>query len=157
MIRITDNESVRTCRGASRREFLRIGSLALGGLSLSNLRSCAWGNADHQDYMTVGGGGNPTKAPMGSLYARIAGPNAVPSGMPNNVIIPAEAVKPGMRMPTNFETDSLRKFVSASQNLGANYAFFDPSGGGELRQNLELRLPAQRLTDRRGLLDRLDT
>src|ERR1700752_4817240 len=37
MIRITDHGSVRTCQGASRREFLRIGSLALGGLSLSNL------------------------------------------------------------------------------------------------------------------------
>ncbi|HEX3313272.1 MAG TPA: DUF1501 domain-containing protein [Gemmataceae bacterium] len=231
MIRITDNASVRTCKGVRRREFLRIGSLALGGLSLSNLlhaseagrsfvkdkavvllflqggptqietfdpkpnapveirsltgaiqtklpgvqfggtfpklaamadklaivHSFASGNADHQDYMTVGGGGNPTKAPMGSLYARIAGPNAVPSGMPNNVILPAEAVKPGLRLPTNFETDSLRKFIAASHNLGANYAFFDPSGGGELRQNLELRLPAQRLTDRRGLLDRLDT
>ena len=231
MIRITDNSSVRTCRGATRREFLRIGSLALGGLSLSSalkateagrsfikdkavvllflqggptqietfdpkpsapveirsitgaiqtklpgvqfggtfpklaamadklaiVRSFASGNADHQDYMTVAGGGIRRRAPMGSLYARIAGPNAVPIGMPNNVILPAEAVQPGLRLPSNFETDSLRKLVSASQNLGANYAFFDPSGGGELRQNLELRLPAQRLTDRRGLLDRLDT
>src|ERR1700722_10322512 len=144
MIRITDHESVRTCRGATRREFLRIGSLALGGMPLSNLPQASEasrsfvkdkavvllflqggptqietfdpkpsapveirsltgaiqtklpgvqfggtfpsGNADHSDYMTVAGGGNPTKAPMGSLYARIAGPNAVPSGMPNNVV-----------------------------------------------------------------------
>jgi uncharacterized protein (DUF1501 family) len=230
MIRITDHSAVRTCQGTSRREFLRIGSLALGGLSLSNLlraaetnrsfvkdkavvllflqggptqietfdpkptapveirsitgaistrlpgvqfggtfpklaeradklaivRSFASGNADHQNYMTVAGGDNPTKAPMGTLYSRIAGPNAA-SGMPNNVILPAEAVSPGLRLPSNFETDSLRKFISSSQNLGANYAFFDPSGGGELRQNLELRIPPQRLADRRGLLGQLDT
>ena len=62
--------------------------------------------------MTVAGGGNPTKAPMGSLYARIAGPNSMPSGMPNNVVLPAEAVQPGLRLRSNFETDSLRKLVT---------------------------------------------
>ena len=94
---------------------------------------------------------------MGSLYARIAGPNAPRTGMPNNVILPAEAVSPGLRLGRNFETDSLQKLVTSSQNLGANYAFFDPSGGGELRQNLELRIPRERLTDRRALLPQLDT
>ena len=121
------------------------------------VRSFASGNGDHQNYMTVAGGDNPTKAPMGSLYARIAGPNEPRTGMPNNVIVPAEAVSPGLRLPTNFETQSLQKLVSSSQNLGANYAFFDPSGGGELRQNLELRIPRDRLTDRRNLLNQLDT
>jgi len=94
---------------------------------------------------------------MGSLYARIAGPNSPHSGMPNNVIVPPEAVSPGLRLQQNFETDSLRKLVSASQHLGANYAFFDPSGGGELRQNLELRIAPERLADRRSLLTQLDT
>ncbi len=230
MIRITDNSLVRTCRGVQRREFLRIGALALGGLALPQLlqaqearrmmkdkavvmlflqggpsqietfdpkmsapveirsitgevqsrlpgvtfggtfpklaamadklaivRSFASGNADHQNYMTVAGGDNPTRAPMGTMYARIAGPNNAQTGIPNNVIIPAEAVSPGLRMPTNFETDSLRKLVQASQNLGANFSYFDPSGGGELRQNLELRIPHDRLADRRALLNQLDT
>jgi hypothetical protein len=107
--------------------------------------------------MTVAGGDNPTRAPMGSLYARIAGPNARETGMPNNVVLPPEAASPGLRLQTNFETDSLRKLVTASSNLGANYAFFDPSGGGELRQNLELRIPRERLANRRELLGQLDT
>ena len=94
---------------------------------------------------------------MGSLYARIAGSNHAQTGMPNNVIVPAEAVSPGLRLRSNFETQSLQKLVASSQNLGANYSFFDPSGGGELRQNLELRIPQGRLTDRRNLLNQLDT
>lgn len=231
MIRVTDTGYTSNCQGRSRREFLRIGSLALGSMSLASLlkasdepgslvkdkavvllflqggpsqietfdpkmtapseirsitgevqtnipgvtfggtfpklaaradrvaivRSFASGNADHQNYMTVAGGDNPTRAPMGTLYARIAGPNSPATGMPNNVIIPAEAVSPGLRLSSNFETESLRKLVSASQNLGANYAFFDPSGGGELRQNLELRIAPDRLADRRALLSQLDT
>ena len=124
---------------------------------LAIVRSFASGNADHQNYQTVAGGDNPTRAPMGTLYARIAGPNAPGTGMPNNVLVPPEAVSPGVRLGRNFETDSLQKLISSSGNLGANFAFFDPSGGGELRQNLELRIPRDRLTDRRALLTQLDT
>src|SRR6478672_10179838 len=162
MFTFTSTRKTRTCQGFSRRDFLKVGSLALGGLSLpwlletraqerqrslvkdkavvflflqggptqietfdpkmtapaeirsitgevqTNLagvtfggsfprlarmadklaivRSFASGNADHQNYMTVAGGDNPTRAPMGTLYSRIAGPNA-PSGMPNNVVL----------------------------------------------------------------------
>ena len=37
MIRITSNELTHTCEGASRREFLRIGALGLGGLTLPGM------------------------------------------------------------------------------------------------------------------------
>src|ERR1035438_4118882 len=37
MIKVTDNSLVRTCKGLQRREFLRIGALALGGLALPQL------------------------------------------------------------------------------------------------------------------------
>ena len=37
MLRITSNESAHNCEGASRREFLRIGALGLGGLTLPQL------------------------------------------------------------------------------------------------------------------------
>lgn len=233
MFTVTSNRKVRTCKGTSRRDFLKIGSLALGGLSLPWLlqaraqerqrslvkdksvvflflqggptqietfdpkmsapaeirsitgevqtrlpgvtfggtfprlasmadkvavvRSFASGNADHQNYMTVAGGDNPTKAPMGTLYARVAGTNHPQTGMPTNILLPAEAVIQNFRFPQNFETQSLQKLVQSSQHLGANTSFFDPSGGGELRQNLELRMPRERLTDRRNLLSQLDT
>jgi len=232
MLTISQNRRVRTCQGMHRRDFLRIGSLGLGGLTLGQLmnvqgseagrravkdkavvllflqggpsqietfdpkmtapseirsitgetrtsipgitfggtfpklaamankisvvRSFASGNGDHQDYMTVAGGGNPTKAPMGTLYARVAGANNPTTGMPNNIIIPAEAASSALRLRNNFETDSLNKLIAASQNLGPSYGFFNPSGGGELRQNLELRLTTERLADRRNLLGQLD-
>jgi uncharacterized protein (DUF1501 family) len=41
MIRITSNELTHTCEGASRREFLRIGALGLGGLTLPNMLGVA--------------------------------------------------------------------------------------------------------------------
>jgi len=134
--------------------FPKLGAMAD---KLAIVRSFASGNADHNNYVMVAGGDNPSRTPMGTLYSRIAGPNEPRTGMPNNVIIPAEAVSPGLRLGRNFETDSLQKLIGSSQNLGANYAFFDPSGGGELRQNLELRIPRERLADRRALLNQLDT
>jgi hypothetical protein len=232
MFTVSDNSRVRTCRGSSRREFLKIGSLALGGLTLPGLlraqseggrslvkgksvvflflqggpsqielfdpkmsapveirsitgevqsrlpgvtfggtfprlanmadklavvRSFASGNADHQNYLSVASGGNAARVPMGTLYSRVAGTNHPRTGMPTNVILPPESVLQNFRFPSNFETQSLQKLVQASQNLGASYSFFDPSGGGELRQNLELRLPRERLTDRRNLLQQIDT
>lgn len=235
MLSITTPDRVRTCQGMTRRELLRVGSLALGGLSLQQMmaaksqlrastgrslvkdkavvflflqggpsqfetfdpkmsapadirsvtgetqtalpgvtfgshfekmghmaerlavvRSFASGNGDHQNYMTVAGGDNPLKAPMGSLYARIAGPNNLHTGIPNNVLVTPEAALPGAKMSTNFETESLKKLIQSSQALGASYSFFDPSGGGEMRQNLQLRMPPERLTDRRNLMVQLD-
>ncbi len=235
MFTLTDNTKVATCKGTTRRDFLKIGSLALGGLTLPQLlaaraqgdartrqlvkdksvvflflqggpsqieffdpkmsapaeirsltgevqtripgvtfggtfprlanmadkfsivRSFATGNADHQNYMTTASGDNPTRAPMGSLYARVAGANNNRTGIPSNVLVPPEAVIQNFRFPQNFETQSLQKLVQSSQNLGASYSFFDPSGGGELRQNLDLRISRDRLTDRRALLQQLDT
>ena len=39
MFTIRDNRSMRVCQGATRREFMRVGSLGLGGLTLANLLS----------------------------------------------------------------------------------------------------------------------
>ena len=231
MFTLSDNNKVRTCRGFSRRDFLTIGSLALGGLTLPQLlraqsegrrpmikdksvvflflqggptqietfdpkmsapveirsitgevqtrlpgvtfggtfpklaamadklavvRSFASGNADHQNYVSVAGG-NDMRVPMGTLYSRVAGTNHPRTGIPTNVILPAESVIQNFRFPSYFETDALQKLVRTSQNLGASYSYFDPSVGGELRQNLELHMPRERLTDRRNLLQQLDT
>lgn len=233
MLTVSSNSRVRNCQGIHRRDFLRVGTLGAGALTLSQLmqvkaseagrrlvkdkavvflflqggppqaetfdpkmtapaeirsvtgevpttlpgitfggtfpklaarahkiavvRSFATGNADHQNYMTVSSGDNPTRAPMGTFYARVAGPNNPDTGIPNNIIIPPEAVNPTLRLPSNFETDSLNKLLASSQAMGPNFAYFNPSGGGELRQNLDLRLTAERLSDRRSLLGQLDT
>jgi hypothetical protein len=130
----------------------------LAGLAdrLAVVRSFASGNGDHQNYVSVAGG-NGIKVPMGSLYARVAGSNHPRTGMPTNTIVTPEAVGPDVKLQQNFETQALQKLIAASQGLGASYAFFDPSGGGQLRQDLELKLPRDRFDDRRGLLQQLDT
>jgi hypothetical protein len=120
------------------------------------VRSFVSGNADHSNYISVAGG-NPLKAPLGTLYARVAGPNSPRTGIPSNIILPAEAAAAGLKLQSNFETDSLRRFIAASGALGANYSFFDPSGGGQLRQDLQLHLSRDRFEDRRSLLRQLDT
>lgn len=119
------------------------------------VRSFASNNGDHQNYLSVAGG-NVLKAPLGTLYARVAGTNHPRTGVPTNVILPPEAVAPDVKLKQNFETQALQKLVAASRTLGASYGFFDPSGGGQLRQNLELKLPRDRFDHRRDLLRQLD-
>jgi hypothetical protein len=123
---------------------------------LAVVRSFASGNADHQNYLSVAGG-NSLKVPMGTLYARVAGTNHPVTGIPSNTLIVPEAVATDLKLPQNFETQSLQKLIAGSQGLGANYAFFNPAGGGTLRQDLELTLPRDRFDDRRDLLRQLDT
>jgi uncharacterized protein (DUF1501 family) len=120
------------------------------------VRSFQSNNGDHQNYLSVAGG-NTLKAPMGSLYARVAGANNPHTGMPNNVILPPEATGGDVKIGQNFETQALQKLVAGSHAFGASYSYFDPSGGGELRRNLELHLPRDRFDDRRNLLAQLDT
>lgn len=124
---------------------------------LAVIRSFSPGNADHQNYLTVAGG-NSMKVPMGSLYARIAGSNAPGTGMPTNILVTPEAVGgPGFKIGKNFETSALEKLVAGSAGLGPTYAYFEPAGSGQMRQNLDLRQPRDLFDDRRGLLEQLDT
>lgn len=232
MFRFFDRDSVRNCQGASRREFLRVGSLALGGLSLPGLfeskalastqgrmikdkavvllflqggpshieffdpkmeapvefrsvtgevqtripgitfggtfprlasmtdkiavvRSFGSNNADHQNYISTAGGNNEYKAPMGAIYSRVAGTINTQTGIPTNCIVIPEAVSPGLKLGSNFETQSM-KSLQGSGMLGPAFAPFDPSGGGDLKKNLELHLDRDRFGDRRSLLTELD-
>jgi uncharacterized protein (DUF1501 family) len=221
----------RNCQGLTRRDFLRIGSLALGGLTLPGLlaaraasarslvkdravvllflqggpshielfdpkmtapvefrsitgevqtrlpgvtfggtfsqmadmadrlavvRSFASGNADHQNLLSVAGASNPMQASMGSLYGRVAGSINPRTGMPATALVVPEAVSPGLKLGKNFETNALPALASPGV-LGPAYAAFDPSGGGDLKKNLELKIPPERFDDRRGLLQQLDS
>ncbi len=129
--------------------------LAQRARRLAVVRSFASDNANHQNYVAVAGGGTPP-VPLGSLYTRVAGPNNARTGMPSQVVVTPEAVSPGLKLQANFETQALQKYLQAGQLLGPAYAAFDPSGGGTMRQDLELRLPRERFDDRRRLLTELD-
>ena len=121
---------------------------------LAIVRSYASGSADHT-YLLPASGGNPLKATMSALYARVAGVNDPRTGIPNNILILPEAVQRGMRLQGNFETGALPT-LTAPGELGASYRAFDPSGSGEIQRNMELRIPADRFDDRRHLLSQFD-
>jgi hypothetical protein len=231
MLTIADHKRGRTCQGFHRRDFLRIGGLALGGLTLPGLlaaksraaagggvvkdkavvllflqggpshieffdpkmsapaemrsitgevptklpgitfggtfpemgaiadklaivRSYASRNADHS-YLDVTSGGNKMKAAMSAVYARVAGANHPRTGMPTNMLVLPEAVQDGLKLESNFETGALPTLTSPGE-LGLSYEAFNPSGGGQLKSDLELKIEPERLNDRRQLLARLD-
>ena len=117
---------------------------------LAVVRSYASMNAGHT-YNAVASGGNSFKAAMSAVYARIAGTNHPRTGMPRNVLLVPEAVEPALKLQKNFETGALPTLTSPGE-LGAAYTAFDPASGGQLLQNLKLRLPPDRFADRRRLL-----
>lgn len=98
-------------------------------------------------------GGNPSGGNMASVYARIAGTNSPRTGLPNATLISPPAV--------GKEYQGLgRRFDEFAVNLGTlsqTYKPFDPSAGGEILQNMKLRIPQQSLDDRRRLLASLDS
>ncbi|MCH7494307.1 hypothetical protein IIA16_06330, partial [bacterium] len=98
---------------------------------------------------------NPLKATMSAVYTRVAGTNDPRTGLPNNILVKPEAVKDKLKLGSNFETGALPTLTQAG-NLGKTFAAFDSSGGGALKDNMELRLPKLRLGDRRVLLRQLD-
>jgi hypothetical protein len=233
MLTVRDTRTVRHCQGSSRREFLRVGSLALfGGLGLPELmaakaragaenrawkdksvvllflsggpshieffdpkmtapeeirsitgevktrlpgvtfggsvtklaqmtdrvavlRSYASMNAGHT-YLSVTSGENPLKAAMGALYARVAGSTNPATGIPSNCLVLPEAVQAGLKLEGNFETGALPTLTSPG-DLGPSYAAFDPSGGDQLKKNLQLKISTEQFEDRRKLLAGFDT
>jgi hypothetical protein len=119
------------------------------------VRSYASMNAGHT-YNSVASGENPLKATMGALYARVTGTTNPRTGVPSNCLVLPEAVEPGLKLQGNFETGALPTLTSPGE-LGPSYAAFDPSGGDQLRKNLQLRVTPDQLADRRQLLNGFDT
>jgi len=231
MLNCTTNRDSTYCDGLSRRSFLQVGSLALGGLTLPQLlaaraeaaesasyvrdrsvvllflnggpshieffdpkmtapseirsitgevqtkipgvtfggtfsklaamtdqisvvRSYGTKQAGHT-YAKAAGGDNALEAAMSAMYARVAGTNDPRTGLPKNILVKPEAVKDGLKLGSNFETGALPTLTQAGK-LGKTFAAFDSSGGGDLKGNMELRLPKLRLGDRRELLKQLD-
>lgn len=90
-------------------------------------------------------------ANLGSVYSRVVGQNNPDNGLPTNCLLFPRAVDP-TTMPgiTNFG-----RFDSTGQ-LGAAYSPFAPSAGGIMQDNMKLKIPMDRLDDRRALLAGLD-
>ena len=120
----------------------------------SVVRSYGSKNSGHT-YHPVTVSGNPLKASMGALYTKVAGANHPDTGMPRNTLILPEAIDPKLKLGSNFETKALDTLTQAG-DLGASYAAFNPAGGGDVNADMRLQIEPERLTDRRGLLDRLD-
>ena len=116
------------------------------------VRSYRHGISDHAVAAKhVMAGGNPTKAMMGSLMAQVTGISHPQSGLPQNVVLTPQAV--GEQYSKLF---AARDRVTQIGSLDTAYKPFDPSAGGEILQNMELRIPGGRLHDRRQLLTAID-
>lgn len=116
---------------------------------LTIVRSFVTGDGNHDIKPVVGKATDG--AAIGSLYARVAGSNVPRSGLPSNVMLFPRAVD----ATTGPEIKSFGRFDNAG-TMGAGFAPFVPGAGSEVQQNLELRLPKDRLGDRRTLLSELD-
>ncbi len=122
---------------------------------LAIVRSYASMNGDHT-YSSVTTGGNMLKASMGAMYARVVGSSNASTGFPTNCLVLPEAVEPGLKLGGNFETSALPTLTTPGE-LGPGYAAFDPSGGDQLKKNLQMKIPQERFSDRRQLLAGLDS
>jgi uncharacterized protein (DUF1501 family) len=107
-------------------------------------------------YLDVTGGKNPFKAAMSAVYARIAGTNNSATGIPSNILLKPEAIRPDLQLGRNFETSALPTLTDPGL-LGPSFGAFDPTGGGKLKENLKLKITQNRFADRRLLLSKLDT
>lgn len=90
-------------------------------------------------------------ANLGSLYSRVAGTNHPASGLPTNVALFPKAVDDST-MP---RVTQFGRFDAAGP-LGGAYSPFIPGSGGDMQDNMKLKLPMDRLGDRRTLLAQLD-
>jgi uncharacterized protein (DUF1501 family) len=129
--------------------------LAALAKKFSIVRSFQSLNSGHE-YVAVTTANNPVKAAAGALYSRVAGTTHPKTGAPLHTLVLPEAVAPaGFKIGTNFETGHLPGLTQPG-GLGPNYQAFSPSGGGPLRENMQLAIEAERFADRRAVLDSLD-
>jgi hypothetical protein len=116
---------------------------------LAVVRSFTTGDGNHDIKPVVGR--DTAGANLGSIYAHVAGLNHPVSGLPTNALLLPRAVDPS----TQAGTTAFGKF-DATGTLSTALAPFAPGAGGSLQQNMKLKLPMDRLEDRRRLLASLD-
>ncbi|MCH2352753.1 MAG: DUF1501 domain-containing protein [Pseudomonadales bacterium] len=118
------------------------------------VRSYQSRNSGHT-YLDVTSARNPFKASISSIYSRIAGTNHPQTGMPRNVLLLPEAIDGELKLRRNFETSALPTLVAPGV-YGTAASAFNPSGGGDLKANMEMKIEPERLLDRQSLLRNLD-
>jgi hypothetical protein len=116
---------------------------------VSVVRSFVTGDGNHDIKPVLGR--DTFGANFGSIYARVAGINHPQTGLPTNIVLFPRAVDPSAQPGTM----AFGKFDQTGP-FGKSCAPFDPSGAGQLRKNMRLTLPLDRLDDRRRLLAGLD-
>ncbi len=96
-------------------------------------------------------GGSSSQAGMGSQVARLRGLTHPRTGMPTHVYLSSNEVD------RQFRKEKLRLLkADGPGTLGAAYAPFEPSSGGQVNRDMQLSIPRARLADRRQLQSALD-
>lgn len=113
------------------------------------VRSFVTGDGNHDIKPVVGKATHG--ASLGALYSRVAGANDPRTGLPTNIQLYPRSVD----ATTGEEIKSFGRFESTG-TYGIKAAPFVPGAGSEVQQNLELRVPTDRLGDRRTLINELD-
>ncbi len=138
--------------------------LAARAHRMAVVRSYQPRNGNHDGGVKVLSGENELGASAGAIYARVAGVGSPRTGMPSNVFVSPQSVgKPAQNTPFNYGGPM------NTGSLPSMYAPFHPTaeeGGGNrlgrggpkegLLADMELRLPLERMQDRRQLLASLD-
>jgi len=136
--------------------------LAARADKLAVVRSFAAGKGglSHEaGYTSLLTAGNALGAPLGPLYSRGVGPIHPQTAMPTNALVLPEAIDPALKLGTPsgaFTYQQTLRYFGIAGKLSSEYEPFNPSGGGQLLSNLQLRLPREQLDDRRALLSQLD-
>lgn len=110
---------------------------------LTVVRSFQTNNAAHNIEPIVSA--DTLGANIGSLFSRVTGP-VRGDGMPTNAVLFNQAVC------ADVTRGSARGDIAATGALGAAHAPFIPGAGGNLQEDMRLRLPRDRFEDRRRIL-----
>jgi hypothetical protein len=116
---------------------------------LTIVRSFVPGDADHNIKPIVGR--DTFGANLGSVYARVAGPNHRVTGIPTNVLLLPRAVDPS----TQPGTMSFGRFT-ATGPLSSAYAPYEPGQAGSPADELRMPIAPGRFGQRQRLLASLD-
>ncbi len=120
---------------------------------LAVVRSYRHGNGSHASASHhVASGGNATGACMGSLYSRVVGISNPKTGLPLHSIVRPPAIDAKKYKTIGGPADR----VTQIGDLPPAFKAFDPSSGGQVIENMKLRVAQNRLGDRKSLLKKLD-